>query len=287
MNTLASPTWQGILFLAVGLFLLWETWAGWRRGIVRSLLRFVALVFSGFVGVLAGQATAALVGMVFPGWALVAGVVTGGFITVVVLGLALILGPLFFKRKDEQQSRTARLIRNGGGAFFGLLTGLAIAWGGISLVRALGTLAEVGMAAQPDAKAPLAVRALAGLKESLELGTGGEIAKSVDVVPPQVYDAIALIGKLASDQDAIARFVNYPGLQEIIQHPTVARLLQDPTIVRAAQNQDFFALMQNKAVQDAVNDPSLQQLLVKFDLQKAMDYAFSPEQSPPPPENKP
>ena len=34
--SLASPFWQGCLFFGAFLFLLWELWNGWRRGIVRS-----------------------------------------------------------------------------------------------------------------------------------------------------------------------------------------------------------------------------------------------------------
>jgi len=186
MNSLASPTTQGILFLAAGLFILWETWAGWRQGLVRSLARFVAFVFSGFAGVLAGQATAAMASIFFPRGSLVAGLAVGALVTLLVLFLGLFLGPLFFRRGEEKDPGSARPIHNGLGALFGLLTALAIVWGGISLVRAMGALAEAGIAAQPMSKPPLAARALVGIKESLELGPAGEIAKAVDVVPTLV-----------------------------------------------------------------------------------------------------
>lgn len=275
----ASPFWQGILFLAAILFLLWETLAGWRRGVVRSGIHFCAFVFSGVLGMLAGQATAFVVEKVAPGYGLLAGALVGSLLTLLVLGLMLFLGAILFKRTGQQSSGLVRLFYGAGGAFFGLLTGLALVWGGITLIRTFGVAAEIAAGNRPASSIPPIAKGMLTLKESLELGPAGKVVESVDILPPQVYDILTRVGKLTSDQEAMMRFLDYPGVQEIMQNPRVAALLNDRSVSAAAEQKNFLLLMQNRALLDAMQDPGLQKQLTEFDLQKALDYAF-PTPSP-------
>ena len=282
-----SPLWQGILFFAGFLFLLWELWSGWRRGVIRSGVNFCAFVLSGFLGVLAGQAMWFVVEKILPGYGFMAGAFVGSVVTLVVLGLALFLGAVLFKRTGQQPSGLLRLLYGTGGAFFGLLTGLVILWGGITIIRTSGVVAQTAMGGRPPSEVPSATKALVTLKDSLELGPAGKVVESVDAVPPGIYEAIGRIGKLTSDQAAMARFLDYPGVQEIMQHPRMAALLRDPDVVRAAQDRNILELMRSRALLDAVNDPSLQKKLGGLDLQKALDYAFPNPQTSPSPRKKP
>ena len=282
-----SPVWQGVLFFAGFVFLLWELWAGWRRGVVRSGVNFCAFVFSGFLGVLAGQSTWFVVEKLLPGYGFLAGAFVGSVVTLVVLGLALFLGAVLFKRTGQQSSGILRILYGLGGAFFGLLTGLVILWGGITIIRGFGTVAETTIGGRSLAGNSAAAEAIAKLKDSLELGPTGKALASVDAVPPEIYEVIGRIGKLTSDPDAMARFLDYPGIQEIVQHPRVAVLLKDPAVVRDAQDRNFLGLMQSRALLDTVNDPSLQQKLAGLDLLKALDYAFPPARPSPSPKKKP
>lgn len=282
-----SPLWQGALFLAAFLYLLWELWGGWRRGVIRSGVNFCAFVFSGFLGLLAGQATGFVVERVLPGYGFLAGALVGSVVTLVVLCLALLLGALLFKRTGQQPSGILRFLYGIGGAFFGLLTGLLILWGGITIIRAFGVVAQTAIGGRPLAEAPMPAKALVTLRDSLELGPAGKMAEAVDVIPPGVYQMIERIGKLISDPDAMARFIDYPGVQEIMQHPRLAALLQDPSVVRDAQDKNILGLMQSKQLLDAVNDPSLQKKLSSLDLQKALDYAFPVPKASPSPVKKP
>ncbi len=283
----ASPSWQGAIFLGALLFLLWEIWSGWRRGVVRSGIHFCAFVFSGFLGILAGQATAFVAEKMLPGYGLFVGALVGSVVTLVVLALALILGAVLFKRTGQQSSGMVRLFYGGGGAFFGLLTGLFLLWGGITIIRTFGVVAQTAMGDRPPTQAPPVARAMVKLKDSLELGPAGKVVESVDVVPPGIYEMIVRIGKMSSDQEAMMRFLDYPGMQEILQHPRVTALLSDPSVTLAAQEHNFLALMQNKALLEAVNDPTLQKKLAGLDLQKALDYAFPKPQASPSSEKKP
>lgn len=275
----ASPLWQGILFLAAVLFLLWETFAGSRRGVVRSGIHFCAFLFSGVLGMLAGQATAFVVEKVAPGYGFLAGALAGSLLTLLILGLMLFLGAILFKRTGQQSSGLLRLFYGAGGAFFGLLTGLVLVWGGITLIRTFGLAAEIAAGNRPAGSIPPIAKGMLTLKESLELGPAGKVVESVDILPPQVYELLSRIGKLTSDQEAMMRFLDYPGVQEIMQNPRVAALLNDRSVSSAAEQKNFLLLMQNRALLEAVQDPALQKQLTEFDLEKALDYAF-PQPSP-------
>lgn len=222
-----------------------------------------------------------------PGYGAVIGLVVGSFLTLFVLALALLLGALLFKRTAQQPGGLFRILFGAGGAFFGLLTGLFILWGGISIVRAFGAIAESGLTDKPAAEAPAIARELVRLKDSLELGPAGRLVESVDIVPPEAYDLISRTVRLSRDPDAMMRFIDYPGVQAIMQHPTMAALVEDPQIIAAAERRDVFAIMQSPKVLQAATDPELSKLLMSLDLQKALDYALPPAQSSSTPASQP
>lgn len=277
----ASPTWQALVFLAAGLFLLWELWAGWRRGIIRAGLHFVAFVLSGFIGIIAGKSAAALMGWISPGSAALVGLVVGAVVMLLVLGLALLLSAILFKRTAQQPPGPMRLLFGGGGAFFGLLTGVFILWSAISLIRFVGTISETAIARTPAEQVPVITRIFATLKESLELGPVGETVKSIDPVSPQTYLVISRVSELAKNEDAMRRFLDYPGIQEVLQNPLITPLLNDPQMAQAASDGNYLAIMQNPALLRAAQDPDFQKQLASIDLAGALEYAL-PTPSPTP-----
>jgi hypothetical protein len=95
------------------------------------------------------------------------------------------------------------------------------------------------------------------------------------------------LGQLTKNQDAMIRFLDYPGVQEIVTHPRIQALMQDPVVVQSAENKNFLALIQSRSVLNAATDPSLQKLIMSLDLQKALDYAMPPKQNPNSPKKTP
>lgn len=280
MSDLGSPFWQNAILYAAALFLLWEVFSGWRRGFVRSGLHFGAFVASGFLGMVIGQTVAAVVGVVLPGVAFLAGLVVGSTVALLLLAVCLFLSAVLFKRTSQQPPGLLRSLFGMGGAFFGLLTGLFILWGTISLIRTSGALAKSGMVGQGMASAPPVARALATLKDSLEMGPVGQVVEAVDILPTDAYDRMLRIGELSKNPDAVARFLSYPGVQEILANPRMQSLLQDPVVVQAAESRNFLPLLQSRALMNAVTDPTLQKLVTGLDLEKALDYAMPPKQDP-------
>jgi len=286
-----SPFWQGVLFFAAILFLIWEIWRGWRAGVVRSGVHLAAFVFSGLIGLAAARIAAMPFGGFGQAAGIFAGFAAGAGVGVVVFFLIWFMGALLFKRTEHQGSGLIRLFWGLGGAFFGLLVGLFILWSGISLVRGLGALAQSRVETprqenetQP-APPPRVASGLVTLKESLELGPAGKFVQAVDPIPPDFYDLILQIGKLTNDQETMLRFIQYPGVQEVMQSPRMVELVNDPAIINASEKRDFLGLLSNKALLAAVQDPVLAEQLKKIDLRAALKFALEPPA--PPPDKKP
>lgn len=269
----ASPFWQNAILYGAAIFLLWEVFAGWRRGLVRSALHFGAFVASGFLGLLAGQGAAALIGIILPGVSFLVGLVIGSVVAIFVLGVCLFLSAVLFKRTSQQPPGLTRWLFGFGGAFFGLLTALFLLWGGISLVRASGALAQVNKASAESS-------VLATLKTSLEQGPLGGVVESVDLLPTEAYARIIRIGDLSKNPDAMMRFLDDPGVQEILAHPRMQAVLNDPKVVQGAETKNYLVLFQSPTILAAATDPSLQKLVMSLDLEKALDHALPPAQNP-------
>ena len=130
-------------------------------------------------------------------------------------------------------------------------------------------------------------RTLAALKEFLEKGPLGGVAKSIDILPTESYDRMARLGELSRNPDAMMRFLDDPGVQKIVAHPRVQALLDDPEVIQATETKNFVALLQSRTVMNALTDPSLQKLVTEIDFEKALDRALATPQNPPPPKKKP
>ncbi|MEX1117379.1 MAG: hypothetical protein WEB60_01165 [Terrimicrobiaceae bacterium] len=272
-----SPFWQmALLFFAV-VFLLFEAWRGWRAGVVRTAINLLALVVSGVLAVVAGRVVAGFFGGLESPSGLGAALVLGGGLGLVVFFLIWLVGALLFKRTAHHGSGLFRLFWGGGGALVGIVTGLFLLWGGITLIRTLGSLAEgrAETAVKKSQPASPVAKGLVTLKESLELGQAGEFVRSIDVLPTEVYELIVQIARVTSDQEAMLRFIEYPGIQQLMNNQKIADLLADPEVLAAAEKRNFLALMSNKALREAVEDPALAEQLKAIDLREALKQAVA------------
>lgn len=275
-----SPFWQVALLFLAAVFLLFETWRGWRAGFIRAGINLGAILISGTFGILAGQAAGILFGGLDSPAGLVAALAVGTGVGLGLFVIVWLLGSILFKRTAHQGSGLIRILWGSGGAVLGLLIGLILLWGGISLVRGLGALAEGTSASQ---KPPVVAKGLVTLKESLELGHVGEWIQSVDLIPSEAYDLIVQISRVSSDESAMLRFVEYPGVQSLMQNPRIVNLLSDPAVMQAAEKRNFAALLTSKALYEAAQDPELAKQLGAINLRDALNHALPPDSSSPPP----
>lgn len=275
-----SPEWQRYIFIAATLFLIWEIWRGWKYGAVRSLLRLAALFCAWIGGTTAAGATGTVIGFVTKEPPLLAPAIVGVSVAVGIYIILSLLAGLLFKTTEHH----AGVVRWGfgvGGAFCGLIYGLLLLWGGITMIRGLGALGELrvvqarneGRSLESEKKALFLIK----LKESLELGATGKTLENADPLPTSFYDNIVKVSMVAGNQQALERFCQYPETLKIIANPHVAALLQDPQLEKAAQSRNIIPLIHNKHVQAAMNDPKLMAQFQAFDLTAALDYALEPE----------
>lgn len=276
-----------ILLGGAVLFILLETWRGWKAGLVRSGLHLASIGLSTFLGYYAARLAAAPLGGFGEMSGLLTGIVVGLGVTVVVFLVMWILSVVLFKKTEHQSSGIFRMLWGLGGAFFGFSLGLLIVWGGISLVRGLGSFvaARAQAPAPGKAEAPRTgvANSLVTMKESLEMGPIGQAVSATDPLSPEIYEIIQQVGAITSDQDVMMRFIEYPDIQRILQNPKIAQLVSDPSVIQAGQNRNILGLMSNPVLLAAVQDPAFAEELKKVDLRAALKFALEkPTASPAP-----
>jgi len=282
-----SPGWQMILLGVAALFVLLETWRGWRAGLVRSGLHLASIVCSTLLGFYSAKVAAAPMGGFGEMSGLFTGLIVGSFVTVIVFVVMWILSAVLFKRTEHQSSGIFRFLWGLGGAFFGFSLGLMIVWGGVSLVRGLGSFvasrAQTPSSPSAEAPKPGIASGLVTMKESLEMGPIGKAVSATDPLSPEVYEIIQQVGAITSDPEVMMRFMQYPDIQHILQNPKIAELISDPAVLQAGQNRNLLGLMSNPALLAAVQDPAFAEELKKVDLRAALKFALEkPTPSPAP-----
>ncbi|PTX96774.1 hypothetical protein DB345_06220 [Spartobacteria bacterium LR76] len=299
-----SPNLQAILLGIAALFLAFEFWRGWRAGLVRAGLNLCAILASTMFGLVAGRVAASLFGGTDSLTGLATGALVGLAVGFIVFVAIWILGAVLFKRTEHQRTFLFRVLWGLGGGVCGLVLGLLVVWGGVSIIRTFGTFAEstlksqaaappvhtasphvgprvVGAQPQPTPSGLLA--ALANTKESLEMGPAGKLLSATDPIPADAYQLLSELTRISTDPEIMARFLQYPEIQRVIQNPKFAAALGDPTVIDAAQRRDLAALISNKTLIAAVQDPAFAEQLAKVDLRAAMNFALEkPSPSPAP-----
>ncbi len=160
-----------------------------------------------------------------------------------------------------------RLLYGVCGAALGIFFGLFSVWLVVVAIRSLGRDRERGIAlanggsgsappqlplspdrGSPPTPAPPMVDSLAKLKNSIELGSLGEVVKASDVVPAQTYQTLGKLGTVVSNPRSAERFLSYPGAKELTENPKIVALRDDPEIIELIQEQRFLDLLQNPEV---------------------------------------
>ena len=179
---------------------------------MRHGMSVIALILAGGVGWIfawmTGFASDRIIPLPYPGGRLIFGLVAG----LAFYFAAVALSSLLFKKTAQQPAGIVRLFYGAGGGLFGLIFGVLILWGGISIFRTLGAVAEARQAAPGDAQ-------LVAVKESLEEGATGGLVDKVDIVPASIYRLITKLMRVTQSPEATARFFAYPRTQQLLTRP--------------------------------------------------------------------
>jgi hypothetical protein len=299
-----SPLWQVVFISFAVILILFEVLRGWRLGLMRQIMRLIA------IGVAYGAAflgSVWLVPAVRPFFTMpdpILSILCGAILAVAAYMLVSGVGAILFKRTAQQESGSLYLIYGFAGSILGLFFGLFLLWLTIASVRTVGALAEgqaggrPGVAAQraqdPTSRA-LDVRrcflsesedgmqtlttSLARLKNSLELGLLGSVLKNTDPISQRTYEMLEKSGSVLSNPERTRKFLTFPGARELAEHPKIVALRSDPEIADLIAQGRFLDLLQNPRVIEVANDPVLAQRIRKFDVQRALDYALESDSS--------
>ncbi len=289
--TTGSALWQTIFVSFALLLVLFEVVRGWRLGLVRQLVRLLALVAAYGAGFFGGRFLLPLLRpfLRLPDFLISIG--AGAILAVIVYVAISTLGAILFKRTGEQNAGIVRLVYGICGAVLGIFFGLFSVWLVVVAIRSTGAIASAELRAPDPVEArspgrpaarprPLPnepegiIQSLAKLKNSIELGPLGETVKTVDVVPAQTYQILGKVGTLASNPRSAERFLSYPGARELTENPRIIALRDDPEIFELIQQQRFLELLQNPKLIEAMNDPELARQIKAFKFQEALEFAM-------------
>jgi hypothetical protein len=289
--TSGSSSWQLVFISLAVVILLLEVIHGWRLGLIRQLVRVIAIIVAYSCGFFAAGATVPLLRphLKLPDPILAA---VGGTILAFILFAAInLVGAFLFKKTAQQSSSATRLIWGITGALLGILLGLFTLWLTFTGIRMIGSVAQAqlhtpgppGIASHSNATLDPAappsppnslMSMLSDMKGSLEGGHIGDAVRAVDPLPPALYRGLEKAGEVASNPQNAERFLSFPGAREISDHPKVVALRNDRQVMELIAKGQIFELMKNQRMIDALNDPSLQARIKQFDLERALDYAL-------------
>jgi uncharacterized membrane protein required for colicin V production len=294
-----SSLWQ-LVFISFALVLiLFEIIRGWRLGLMRQVMRVIAIAAAYAAAWFGGQLLVPVARPLLKIPDIVLSILCGAVLALVVYFVISGIGTIF-KRTRQQSSAIVRFLYGFTGAFIGLFFGAFLVWLIVVGVRSIGAVADAqvreqsamarpvppartlhavdvrrGILTEPSADSTSLMTTLARLKNSLELGTVGQVVKNSDVVPTRTYEILGKLGQVASSPQDAERFLSYPGAHELSEHPRIVALREDPEIEELFTQGRFLDLLQDQRIIDALNDPTLIDQLKKFDLQRALDYSIS------------
>ncbi len=296
--TAGSPVWQIVFISFAAVLILFQIVRGWRLGLLRQLMRVAALMAAYSATVFSGKLILPVVRPFVKMPDIAISMLGGALLGLIVYFIITIVGALVFKRTNQQSSTIVRWFYGSTGALLGLFFGAFFVWLIVVGVRSLGAIADAKVrtdaAVVPDqtesgtsrrihmrladvdlanAESGPLLEMLARLKNSIELGTVGNVVKTTDVVPASTYQTLGKIGLIFSNPENAARFLSYPGARELSDHPKIMALRSDPEITEMISQGRYFDLLHDPRVIDAANDPTLAERVTKFDLQRALDYA--------------
>lgn len=296
-----SMLWQTIFISFAVLLILFELIRGWRFGLMRQLTRVCAVVAAYAAAIFGGQFLLPIARPFLRMPDSIIAILAGAVLALLVYSIISSLGVVLFKRTAQQESAPARLFNGVTGAAVGVFFGAFLVWLVVVGVRSVGSIADGQVQAQSESpslnsnstiqavhtslspsptaaerkaeQAPV-MTALARLKNSIELGSVGEVVKQADIMPSKTYELLAQVGYLLGSPENAERFLEFPGARELSENPKILALRNDHEITDLIARGRLFDLLQNEKILDAANDPALIAEIRKFNLRQALDYAL-------------
>lgn len=299
-ETVGSPVWQVVFISFAVVLVLFEIVRGWRLGLMRQIMRVIAIVAAYAAAYLGGQMLVPVARPLLKIPDVVLSILCSAVLALLVYVVVTGIGTIVFRKTRQHGSAIVRFLYGLTGAAIGLFLGAFLVWLIVVGVRSIGAVADAqvheqvatgktaestqslhavdvrrGLFTDPREMSPSVMTTLARLKNSLEMGTVGDIVKKTDAIPSKTYEILGKLGQVASSPENAERFLSFPGAHELAEHPRIVALREDPQIQELFTQGRFLDLLQDQRIIDALNDPTLLEQLKKFDLQRALDYSIS------------
>lgn len=297
-QTVGSPLWQLVFLSFAVVLVLFEIVRGWRLGLMRQIMRVIAIVAAYAAAYFGGQLLVPIARPLVKIPDIVLSIVCGALLALIVYFVITSIGTIVFKRTRQQGSAFVRFFYGLTGAGIGLFMGAFLVWLVVIGVRSIGAVADAqvrergsngatperslhavdvrrGLFSESTEVPPSLLSTLARLKNSLEMGAVGDLVKKTDAIPTRTYETLGKLGQVASSTETAERFLAFPGARELSEHPRIVALRNDPQIEELFAQGRFLDLLQDQRIIDALNDPTLIDQLRRFDLQRALDYSLT------------
>src|SRR5438309_7481964 len=218
--TVAEPGWQYVFISLAIVIILLEIIHGWRLGLVRQLVRVIAIIVAYSCAFFGARATVPIMRSFFKLPDPILALLGGAILAAILFAAINLTGAFLFKKTAQQESRFIRLIWGSTGAFLGILLGLFTIWLAFAGIRMVGSVAEARLrtrnapasaAGQPNGPAQIQTESavsplpnplmamLTDMKNSLESGRVGEAVRTIDPLPPALYRVLQKAGAVASN----------------------------------------------------------------------------------------
>ena len=291
--TTGSTLWQTIFVSFAVVLLLLEIIRGWRLGLPRQLMRGAAVIAAYAAAYFGGSLMLPLLRPILKWPDFIVSMIGGAFLALVVYGVIASLGSILFKRTAQHPSGATRLLYGFTGGLTGIVFGLFFIWLILVGIRSVGAVADAQVHARPRAERsaqtedrPLALENfdsdsltsfLARLKNSVEMGTLGDVFKKTDMTSPGIYQTLKDAGTVSANPENARRFLSFHGAVELSEHPKIVALRNDPEVADLIRHGRILELMQHRRVLEAANDPTLVEKVKQFDIRKALEFAAKKE----------
>ncbi|PYL90567.1 MAG: hypothetical protein DMF16_04535 [Verrucomicrobia bacterium] len=146
--TVTEPGWQYVFISLAVVIILLEIIHGWRLGLVRQLVRVIAIIVAYSCAFFGARATVPIMRSFFKLPDPILAVLGGAILAAILFAAINLTGALLFRKTAQQESRFVRLIWGSTGAFLGILLGLFTIWLAFAGIRMVGSVAEARLRTQ-------------------------------------------------------------------------------------------------------------------------------------------
>ena len=237
-QTVGSPLWQLVFLSFAVVLVLFEIVRGWRLGLMRQVMRVIAIVAAYAAAYFGGQLLVPIARPLVKIPDIVLSILCGALLALIVYLVIISIGTIVFKRTRQQGSAFVRFFYGLTGAVIGLFMGAFLVWLVVIGVRSIGAVADAqvreqasnnvtperslhavdvrrGLFSGSDDASPSLMSTLARLKNSLEMGAMGDIVKKTDAIPTRTYETLGKLGQVASNPQSAERFFVVSGCARV------------------------------------------------------------------------